>query len=294
MTIAITAPTGHIGSRLAGHLLDAGASVTLLARDPAKVAPLVARGARVAAGSLADPAFVTAATAGAKALFWLTPPDITAADNRAYQRRLGEVAATAIATNRIPHVVNLSSIGGQLGHGVGPVNGLFDVEQAIDAVATHVTHLRPAAFMENLLGSLGSIRDAGALFLPVGGSVRVPMIATRDIAEAAAARLRDLSWTGRHRILLRGPGSPSFDEIAALIARLAGRAVRHVEVTAEQAHAALVGMGISADVAASFIELYQSFGSGLITTPDAGQQEIGTPTSIEQFVRDTLVPALAV
>ena len=59
------------------------------------------------------------------------------------------------------------------------------------------------------------------------------------------------------------------------------------------AQAALVGMGISADVAALFIELDESIGSGLIATPDVGQEEIVTPTSIEAFVRTTLVPALA-
>ena len=62
MSIVITTPTGHIGSKLAEKLLDAGAEVTLLARNPDKVAGFAARGAKVAQGSLEDEAFVVAAT----------------------------------------------------------------------------------------------------------------------------------------------------------------------------------------------------------------------------------------
>ena len=50
-------------------------------------------------------------------------------DVRAFQNRLGTAGATAIRTNGISRVVNLSSIGSASSDsGVGPISGLHDVE----------------------------------------------------------------------------------------------------------------------------------------------------------------------
>ena len=50
MKIAVTTPTGHIGSKLANILLDCKSDVTLIARHPEKVKDLASRGAKVIAG----------------------------------------------------------------------------------------------------------------------------------------------------------------------------------------------------------------------------------------------------
>jgi hypothetical protein len=42
------------------------------------------------------------------ALFWLTPPGYGSDNPKAFQNRLGKAAATAILTNKIPRVINLS------------------------------------------------------------------------------------------------------------------------------------------------------------------------------------------
>ena len=58
MKIAVTTPTGHIGSKLANILLDRKSDVTLIARHPEKVKDLASRGAKVIAGEHSDPAVV--------------------------------------------------------------------------------------------------------------------------------------------------------------------------------------------------------------------------------------------
>ncbi len=73
MKITVTTPTGHIGSKLSNLLLDRGAEVTVIARDPAKVKDLAGRGAHVVAGEHSDPAVVKRAIEGADSLFWLIP-----------------------------------------------------------------------------------------------------------------------------------------------------------------------------------------------------------------------------
>ncbi|MCU0291168.1 MAG: NmrA family NAD(P)-binding protein [Thermoanaerobaculaceae bacterium] len=292
MSIVITTPTGHIGSKLAEKLLDAGAEVTLLARNPEKVATFAARGAKVLQGSLEDEAFVVAATRGASALFWLTPPNFQTTDFRAYQRRLGAIAARAIAANDIPRVVHLSSVGAQLGWGVGPVNGLHDIEKAINAVASNVTHLRPGAFMENALMSIETLKTAGATFLPVPGDARVPMVATRDIAAAAAAILLDHGWSGVRSVMLYGPVELSYNDLTAILTRELGKPVNHVQVTPGQAREAMLGMGLTPDMVSQYLELYEAFGNGRIVQGLPVEPDLRGATTFDEFARTALKPLL--
>jgi uncharacterized protein YbjT (DUF2867 family) len=290
MSIVITAPTGNIGSKLTEKLLDAGADVTLLARHPDKLSAQVARGAKVAQGSQEDEAFVLAATRGASALFWLTPPNFATPDFRAYQRKMGAIVAKAITVNKIPRVVHLSSIGAQLGHGVGPVNGLHDIEKAIDAVATNVTHLRPGGFMENVLMSLDTIKTAGAMFMPVSGGAKTPMVATRDIAEAAAKLLLDGSWTGKRAVTLYGPEELGFATVATILTEVLGKPVSFVQVTPDQARQAMLGKGLTPDMVSQYVEMYDAFDTGRIVQGLPAKPDLRGTTTFKEFARTVIKP----
>jgi uncharacterized protein YbjT (DUF2867 family) len=290
--IAVTTPTGNIGSVVADRLLAGGAEVVLLVRDPKKVAPLVERGATAIPGGLNDAEYVKEATRGVDALFWLTPPDYTAADFRGVQNRLGENAAAAVRANGIARVVNLSSVGAQLDSGTGPIRGLRDVEEKLDAVAENVTHLRPNMFMENTLGSVPTIAGQRSIFLPVGGSAAADVIATRDIGKAAAERLLDAGWSGRAVLELFGPAPVTFDEQARVLSEALGEAVAHVPVPPEAAVAALTGLGLSPSAAAGVVEIYQAVDSGHLRPVEPPTPEKRTSTTFEEFARTVLVPAI--
>ena len=205
MKVAVAGPTGHVGSKLAARVLDAGAETVLLCRDPAKVSSLTARGAKVLAGDLAESEYVSRATRGMDALFWLSPPNFTTSNLHGFQEILARNAAEAIRKNRISRVVNLSSIGAQMPSGTGPVAGLHQVERILNETGASVTHLRAAYFMENYLFSLPSIQEANAVFLPVGGERRIPMVATEDVAQAALRFLLDASGKGQQVKGVHGP-----------------------------------------------------------------------------------------
>ncbi len=292
MNIAITAPTGHIGSQLVHRLLASGTQLTLLVRDRRKVAEHAKRGAKVAEGSLTDASFVIEATKGAEALFWLTPPHLRSDDLRAHQAELGRNAAESVRRNRISHVVNISSIGADLGRGAGPVDGLHDVERALDAAATNVTHLRCGFFMENFLFSAEAIKKDGCVYLPVRADTRAPMIATRDIAEVAAEYLLEKDLRGRRVVYVYGPADLTFAEAAATLTKVVGRPVRHVTVTPEQAIAAMVQMGMSAQVAGLMAELDQALDSGHLLSGTPAGPDRRTRTTFEQFAREVIRPAL--
>ncbi len=294
MRIAVTAPTGNVGRPLVERLLEAGAGpdLVLLARHPEKLAHAAARGAAIRAGSLQDAAFVAEATRGADVLFWLTPPNYAAPDLRAYYGALGRSAAAVIEANRIPRVVHLSSIGAQLERGTGPIVGLHDVEAMLDAACPNVTHLRPAAFFQNFLWQIPSIKGMGAIFMPVAGSARGPMVDTRDIAAVAAGRLLDGAWTGRSTRGLHGPADVSYDEAAAIFSAAAGRRIAHVQITPEQAREALQGMGMSPGAAGAMLDLYRGVNDGTIVSEEPRSPETSSPTTLADFAREILAPAL--
>lgn len=297
MKIAITTPTGNIGHRAVERLLEIGGhDLVLLCRKPETVKDFTDKGAAVVQGDLADQDYVVRATEGADALFWLTPPRFDAEDFRRHQTRMGESAAKAIRANKIKRVVHLSSFGAQHADGTGPIAGLHRneklINQAAGDVGGSVTHLRPASFFENYFMALDSIKHDGAVYLPVPGDARVSMIATRDIGDAAAELLADDSWTGLRVQELLGPRDYTYDEAATIIGRAVGKEVKHVPVPPEAANDALRQMGASEDTARTFIEMYTAIPKGLITSEKPRSKASTTPTTLEDFAKTAIAPAV--
>src|SRR2546425_9941040 len=73
--IVVTAPTGTIGHQVLTRLLDRGARIRVIARDPSRIPSQVLERLDVVQGSHGDIDAVDQAMAGADAVFWLVPPD---------------------------------------------------------------------------------------------------------------------------------------------------------------------------------------------------------------------------
>jgi uncharacterized protein YbjT (DUF2867 family) len=292
MTIVINTPTGNIGGKLTQLLLDQGVDVTLLARDPAKVAHFTARGAKLKVGSLDDAAFVKQATEGASALFWVTPPNFAAPSLRAWQDALGKNLVAAVEANRIPRVVHLSSVGAQLPSGAGPISGLRPIEDGLNAVASSVVHLRAGFFMENFFHDLGAIKGTGAFYSPNSGNTPIPMVATQDIAAAAAEELLRAPWSGVRVRGVQGPADLSLKQAAAALSEGLGVPVAFVSVTPEQALGAMQGVGMSHDLASLYVEMAVTMDTVPNFNAEPRSAETTTPTSLAEFARTTLKPAL--
>jgi uncharacterized protein YbjT (DUF2867 family) len=289
MKVAVNTPNGHIGRILTGLLLDAGSNVVLLTRSPEKVKPFVDRGAAAHVGDLEDANFVVKATKGVDVLFWVTPPKMAADDFRGYQNKLGDIAAKAITENKIPRVVNLSSIGAHLSSGTGPIAGLHDVEKKLDGTGAHVTHLRAGFFMENLFMAAETIARDNAVYMPIRGSARLAMIATRDIARAAAERILDRGWRGRSVIELVGPAELTFDGAVRTLGDTLGKKVRFVTTTPDQTRQSLTGMGVPTKTADLFVEMYTAFDAGRVI-PELPIQARAAATTLSTFAEQVFRP----
>lgn len=289
MPIAITTPTGHIGSRLTRRLFDAGEDLTLLVRHPEKLPADIRAKARIETGDLSDAAFVARATEGADALFWLTFVPFSSPDPRGAASHLASVAAGAVRANRIPHVVNLSSFGAHHATGYGPVSNLQLVENALNDAGENVLHLRPGSFMENFLLHVPTIRSAGSIFAPSAGNVSVPTVATRDIGDVAAESLLDRSWTGRRCRGVHGPTDLTGDQATAILSEVLGRPIHHVQVSPEQTQEAFVEMGASLAFADAYVEMYQGFAHDPVPA-EPRSPETTTPTTLAEWAGEVLKP----
>ena len=283
---------GQITSQLARALLSAGHAVRVVGRNARSLEPLAAAGAEVAAGDPGDERFLRQAFAGASGVYTMLPPCYAEPDMRVAQDRIGTAIAQALRAARVPRVVNLSSIGAELTHGTGPIEGLHVQEQRLDAIdGIDLLHLRPGAFMENLFATLAPIAEAGILPGMEAPQATVPMVATRDIAAVAAREL----VTPRHRgtLLLHAPRHATQREVAEAIGAAIGRPqLPYVQVDPSEARAAMLAQGFSESACDQLVALARWLSTSPLASAGAGSVEI-QPTTIESFAREIFAPAYA-
>src|ERR1700729_4051012 len=159
MTIAVTTPTGNVGSHVARLLGQAGERPRLLLRNPDRLDADLRDRVELAVGDQRDAGYVAEAPCGADAVFWVHPDDWSRPDPDADAEQAGAGLAAAMRQNRIPRVVFLSSIGAEKRRGAGFIDGLARIERRLDAAREQtgaaLLHLRCGYFMTNLLRGLG-------------------------------------------------------------------------------------------------------------------------------------------
>lgn len=288
MKIAVTTPTGHIGSKLANILLDRGDELTLVARNPEKVNGLRSRGASVVAGEHDDPQVLEQAVKRADALFWVAPPNITSHDPVGFYRHFADEGAKVIGKHPELLVILVSSVGANLPSGTGPIAGLYETEERFRAVGKNVISLRANYFMENIFSSLPTIISDSAIYSVVPGDVRVPQIATADIARIAAEQLLN-PQRGHHTLDLVGPVEISFDEVASRLTGATGKAIRHVVVPGETLKQGMVHGGLSIEMAELLVEMQEAMTREL-GQELRGEKKLTGKITFDQFVQEVFLP----
>ena len=281
--ISVMGATGHVGGETARRLLKAGQKVRVLGRSAERLAAIP--GAEVMAGDASDAAYLAKAFTGADAAFTLLPPDLTAPDYRALQDRHGEAIAKAVRDSGVPYVVLLSSVGADVPSGTGPIAGLHAQESRLKALrGANVLALRPGFFFENFYGSLPVIKHQGVMADSVKGDVALPMIATRDVAAAAAAALQARDFKGFEVRELLGPRDVTHDEAAHIIGARIGRPdLRYVQLPEADMIGALVGAGLSQSIASMVVEMSRAFNDGTVRSVEGRKASNTTATRLEDF-----------
>lgn len=255
--------TGHTGSVVAETLLARKQPVRVVVRSADKGADWKAKGAEVVVASLGDTAALTKAFQGASGAYLLVPPNYGASAWLAEQQQRMDQAAEVVKASGIEHVVFLSSVGGHIPEGTGPIRAARYGEQRLSTVAHHVTILRPCYFMENWAPGIGMAKEQGLLPTFIPPQAKMPMISTRDIGLVAAAQL--IAGGHGHAIVeLAGPEEYSPEDVASALSKIFGRNVAAHVAPLSAVVPTFTSFGFSEEAAGLFEEMYTSFSKGAL------------------------------
>lgn len=221
MTILVTGATGNVGRHVVDQLVQRGAPVRALVRNPAKAD--FPAGVDVHQGDLLDVDALRRAFDGVSTLFLLNavvPDEFTQA----------LVALNIAREAGVQRVVYLSVIHSDVYVNVPHFAGKFGVERMIEQMGFAATILRPAYFIDNDVTIKDVVLGYGVYPMPVGAR-GLAMVDARDIAEVAAIEL-----VRRHdaaqplpleRINLVGPDTLTGIEVAAIWSDVLGRPIAY-------------------------------------------------------------------
>jgi uncharacterized protein YbjT (DUF2867 family) len=288
--IVVTTPTGNIGQHVLRELLQANEALRVIARDPSRVMPEAAGRVEIVEGSLDDIGVLQKACAGAETLFWCVPQSNTQTDVREYYLHFARPACEAIRARGVKRVVAVSSGGRGRARNAGPISALHAAEAMIEDTGVAFCALRNGNFMENMLLQVEPIRRQGMFFYPLGGDVKMPTCAVRDIGATALRLLRDRSWTGHGGVGVHGPADLSFNDMARIMTEVLRRPIRFREVPGPGLKASLMQHGSSEAFAQSLVDMFAEIGQGIYGA-EARTAETTTPTTFRQWCEEVLRPA---
>jgi uncharacterized protein YbjT (DUF2867 family) len=289
--IVVTTPTGTIGQQVLENVLDSGEPIRVVARDPSRLPANVRGRVEVVPGSHGDSDVVNRAFAGADAVFWLVPPNFRAESVEAAYVDFSRPACDAFARHGVERVVGVSALGRGVPGNAGYVSASLAMDDLIAGSGVSYRALTMPSFMDNMLRQAPGIRDEGVFFSPISGDRKLPTVATRDIAAAAARLLLDRSWSGVDSVPLLGPEDLSNNDMAQIISDVLRKPVRFQQVPGEAFKAQLTGFGMSDAMARGMLEMIVAKDNGLDNAEPRTPQAT-SPTSFRQWCEEVLKPAV--
>ncbi|GGZ05364.1 NmrA family transcriptional regulator [Streptomyces poonensis] len=223
----MTGATGNIGRTLVPRLVEAGEEVVAVSRRPQPAG--LPGGVRHAQADPGDSATMRPVLEGAHALFLLLGGELNS------RGESPDALLEAAVDGGVERVVLLSSQINSTRSEALSHTRLREYEAAVRASGAESVILRPGNFASNAFAWAESVRVQRAVFAPFG-DVALPVVDPADIAEVAAAALREDGHAGR-TYELTGPEVISPRQQAAVISGALGEDVTFVELTREDAHA---------------------------------------------------------
>lgn len=273
--IAVTGVTGGVGGRVARRLAGAGVASRLLARDPGRAPDLP--GAQVARASFYEPETVREALRGVSTLFLVSASED--ADRVGLHTRTVDAALAAGVT----HIVYLSFLD------AGPESTFtfardhFHTEEYLRGTGVAYTFLRDSLYQDVLpyfAGNDGVIRGPA-------GDGRFAPVARDDIADAAAAVLRDPAGHAGRTYDLTGPATLTMTKVAGELTRATGRPITYHAETLAEAYASRSRYGAPDWEVAGWVTSYAAIATGELdrVSGDVARLAGHPATSFAEFLR---------
>jgi uncharacterized protein YbjT (DUF2867 family) len=282
--------SGNVGSKTADRLLEQGEQVRVFGRSAERLEPLRQRGAEVVVGDALSVDDLQALFRDADVALVVLPDNVADPDYASNRSKMSRAIVQALSDQRLGHVVMASSLGAERERGVGPVNTLHELEERLFALPdANVLSNRAALHMEqNFLPAIPLIQAQGINATAFRADLRMPMIATVDIAERAAMHLARRDFSGKGVEVVLGPEDLTMEEATHAVAEAIGVSqVRYLQLPSDATKAALQGAGMSEAFASLLVEMQVTANDGLfdevVRTPEST-----TPTTIRDFLRSAV------
>jgi uncharacterized protein YbjT (DUF2867 family) len=258
--------TGKVGAPLVSRLVDEGRSVRSASRSGSGQAGVVF--------DWNSPDTYTGALAGVDRTFMVAP--IGSSDPIAVMKPFIE---QAIASGVKRFVLLSSSLIDEGGPAMGAVHAL------LRQIAPEWAVLRPSWFMQNFTieGHVASIKFEDAIYSATDDGV-VPFISVDDIAEVALRTLTGATPVN-DGVILTGPATLSYADVATAIGAARGKPVRHIQLTADALAERFAGFGIPPEFAQMLAGLDRAIAAGAEarTTDDVHAHTGKAPMSFAAF-----------
>jgi uncharacterized protein YbjT (DUF2867 family) len=273
--IVVTGATGRLGGRIAARLSAAGVPQRLIVRDPARAPQLP--GAAVEQADYSDAPALARALDGAGTVLMVSAAETP---DRVGQHRTFVDAAAAAG---VGHLVYTSFQGAAPDAVFTLARDHWATEEHIRASGLPFTFLRDslyADFLPFMVGEDGVIRGPA-------GDGRAAVVAQDDIADAAAAVLRDPAPHAGRTYDLTGPEALTFTEMAAIVSEVTGRDVRYEVESVPEAYASRASYGAPDWQVDAWVSTYTAVAAGqLAAVSPAVEQLTGHPaTSLSQLLQ---------
>ncbi|WP_434423090.1 NmrA family NAD(P)-binding protein [Nannocystis pusilla] len=296
--VLVTAATGRQGGATARALLAEGStSVRVMVRNPSAPAAqaLAAAGAEVVVGDLDDPASLRAACVGARAVFSMQSPILTATGvDFSKERQQGKNLVEAALAEGVETLVHTATSGvGDHRNVEGWAEGrwkereeywenkLATCELVRHAGFKHWTLILPATFMDHPMLDPAGFADGRRLVTVLRPDLPMGLIAPEDVGKASAAAILDPARFDGVTLQLAGD-LLTLPQIVEILARLDGKDYVVQSGTAEEAvaaglHPAVAGGMMFMNVAPVLArpEIARSFGLSLMSFETWARQQRG-------------------
>ncbi|MBE7183821.1 MAG: NmrA family NAD(P)-binding protein [Methylobacterium mesophilicum] len=246
--------TGHVGEAVANALLARGEEVTVLTRHPERATAWQNKGASVAKADVEDLASLKAAFQSGRRAFLLNPPADPAGDTDKTERRTIANILAALDGSGLEKVVAASTYGARAGEGIGDLSTLWEMEEGLRRQPIPAAINRGAYYMTNWLGLVDTVRQSGKLPCMFPSDTVIPMVAPRDLGQAAAARL--VSSTDDVGIrYVEGPERYTPQDVADAFAQALDREVMVDVAPRDQWESIFKELGFSDEAARAFTKM---------------------------------------
>ncbi|MEO8224686.1 MAG: SDR family oxidoreductase [Gammaproteobacteria bacterium] len=277
--LLLTGVTGKTGGASAQALLKKGVPLRAIVRNAEKAAALKAAGVELVIGDVTDKAVLEKAMVGVDKAFMTMP-------NGEKQLELEKQFIDVAKQAGVKHIVKMSSMEA-VANAKAPIPKIhYASEQYLQGSGLDWTMIKPNFFMQNFLGSAGTIKEQGKFFLPMGEG-KTAMADTRDIGACVAVVMTTPGHAGQ-KYEITGPEVLSFADAAARFSTVLGRKIDYVHVPMPAYRQTLARFLTNEWHLNAVCELFQEIADGHdLHITDTVQKLTGKPpTSLEQFVRD--------